>query len=307
MANMAQMLRANRSDSIAPRPATAQATAPPGVANQEFTGRVGLKGASKIRLDRIIPDPDQPRKTFDPEPLARLAENIRIRGQLVPGLVRWSKEHEKYIIIDGERRFRATQMAKATEFACVVEDESDPAEILELQLITNALREEVPPVEQARAWERLMASRGYTLRQLGDVLGIDHSTVGKSLDLLRLPESVQAQVDAGQIAASTAGLVAKLPEADQLAVADRIVDEGLSRAQASAIVRDVAAKRTRTASKPEGKARPKPATTRTWKRPGGLRIEATRAKGLDVLELIEALRAAALELEAEQVSATQDA
>lgn len=188
--------------------------------------------------------------------------------------------------------------------AVVVEDESDPDAILELQLITNALREDVAPVEQAKAWDRLRQSQGLTYKQLGEKLGYEFSTISKALSLLDLTPEIQERVDAGEIAASTAEKIARLEPEEQGPLAARVVAEGLSRADVMEAVREVEARgsrkpRTPSDSKSRG-GKPRAVTSRTWKHPGGLRIVATRAKGLDPLALTEALRTMLEGLEAEQ-------
>lgn len=302
-------LKGNRAESLARRPAGAGAgpgerstgAAGSSMANRQYEGRRSLGNASRIKIERIVPDPDQPRKTFEPDALNRLAENMRIKGQLVPILVRWDGTADRYVVIDGERRFRAATVAKLPELAVVVEDESDPDAILEMQLITNALREGVAPVEQAKAWDRLRESQGLSFRELAAKLGYDHSSVVKAMDLLKLTPEIQAKVDAGEIAASTAGHLAKLPAEDQGHLADRIATEGLSRSEVVEEVRRVETARPKSSpgkAKPRGTG-PKPVTARTFKGAGGLKITAERAKGIDLGALADALEAAAAMVRAE--------
>lgn len=310
MAGQQDALRANRSESMARRPSIASGTSSAGtvpMGNRQFEGRRGHGNAFKLRLDRIVPDPDQPRKTFDEESLGRLARSLDTRGQLVPILVRWSEALQVYVVIEGERRLRAAQRAGMKELAVILEDETDPDSILEMQLVTNALREDVAPVEQAKAWDRLRQSQGLTYRELGDKLGYEFSTVSKALALLDLTPEIQDRVDAGEIAASTAEKIARLDPAEQGPLADRVVAEGLSRADVVEAVREVEAKASRKprpasdASRSKGRgAKPKPATSRVWKRAGGLKLTAERSRGIDPLELAELLRSALAEIEAEQ-------
>ena len=102
------------------------------------------KNAAEIPLDKIDRDPDQPREEFEPGALARLAESIRVRGQLQPVQVRWSEERSLYIIVCGERRWRAARMAGSTTMSCVImEGPISPAELLSLQLVENLVREDL--------------------------------------------------------------------------------------------------------------------------------------------------------------------
>lgn len=293
-------LKAGRLGSIARRPATASAFGAPAAVSRQHDGRARLANAARIQIDRIIADPDQPRKSFGGDADDRLAQSMDQRGQFVPVLVRWDAEADRYIIIDGERRYRAAIKAKLADLACVVEDEADPDTILEVQLITNALREDVKPVEQAKAWERLRASQNLSLRELGEKLGYDFSSVSKSLDLLRLSPEIQARVDAGEIPASTAGLIARVDDhAEQEALAVRAVDGEMNRAEVAAMVKRTTAARPKPGGKAKGRgAKLKPVTSRVFRFDGGLKITAERARGLDLLALVEAMRTTAEAIEA---------
>ncbi len=306
MSNQQEALKTARADSLGRRPAIASATTPTGTGrtNREYEGRRSLGNGSRIKVERIRPDPEQPRRTFPTESLDRLAENMRTRGQLVPILVRWCPDQDIYLVIDGERRYRAALQAGLAEMACVVENESDPGAILEMQLIANALREDVAPVEQARSWERLMSSQGLTHRQLAEKLGYDHTMINKSLALLNLAPAIQARVDSGEIAASTGGVIAKLDNAaDQQAIAERVVSEGLNRSETVEAVRQVADRRPtgRVVKGKEGasKTMPQIITSRTFKGESGLRITAARARGIDLAALLIAMEQAVEQIRGE--------
>ena len=141
-----------------------------------------------IRLDRIVTDPNQPRTEFDPESLARLATSLRERGQLQPIRVRWDDTASCYVVVVGERRLRAAQLAGLESLACVVVAGEPTAEdLLEDQLVENCLREDLKPIEQAKAYKSLMASRGLSTRQLAERLQIGAASVAKALALLDTP------------------------------------------------------------------------------------------------------------------------
>src|SRR5262245_10602659 len=148
--------------------------APPATAAADpYEGRKQLREACAIRVDRIVPDPEQPRKEFDPEALARLAESLKTRGQLQPIRVRWDQSRGGYVVVVGERRWRAAQLAGLETVTCVVVTGAPTAaELLEDQLVENALREDLKPVEQARAFRTLMRDLGLTQQQLADRLQI---------------------------------------------------------------------------------------------------------------------------------------
>ncbi|HMB08327.1 MAG TPA: ParB/RepB/Spo0J family partition protein [Isosphaeraceae bacterium] len=203
------------------------------------------KAAARIAVDRIVRDPDQPREEFDEEALQRLADSLRTRGQLQPILVRWDEGRGVYVILVGERRWRAAQRAGLAELSCIVVEGELPAdERLMIQLVENALREDLRPVEQARAYKALMEARGWSGNQLAKELHIAQSSVVRALALLELPAPVQAQVEQGALAATVAAELTKLPEsAMQAEVAQAIVDQGLTRSEVAEVVKAVRARR----------------------------------------------------------------
>src|SRR5262245_7495776 len=132
-----------------------------------------LQGVTKSRnsveipVDRVQADPDQPREDFDEESLHRLADSLRQRGQLQPIRVRWDEDRQHYVILVGERRWRAAQMAGLPSLSCIiVEGDLGEAERLSIQLIENALREDLKPIEQAKAYRTLMEAHGWSGNQL---------------------------------------------------------------------------------------------------------------------------------------------
>ena len=287
MSIFGEKLKQNRADSLQPRSAplvTGGSSVGAGLADG-LRDRKAFRKAAMIATDRIIPDPAQPRQTFPSEPLARLAESMGTRGQLVPILVRWSKDADRFIVIDGERRYRAAVQAGLAEMAVVVESEADPATLLEIQLVTNALREDVSPMEQAQAWRRLIEAKGYSHAQLAARLGYDRSTITRTVGLTEASPEIQQAVNAGEIKPQTGYEISRV--ADPVEQTRLVVE-----AKAGRLRRDDLKGR----SKPKGKA--KVATSRKFKFSGGLVIEATRAKGLDPLALAESLRSAADQVEA---------
>lgn len=253
---------ANMANSLgqgAPAPARPALAAVPAGADR-YAGRTKGSGGEML-LTNIIPDPDQPRTEFDEAELQQLADSLKSHGQLQPIRVRWSQPHGKWVVIAGERRYRAAQRAGLTKLACLfVEQDGVPADVLlEEQLIENAIRSDLKPIEQARAFRRLMDMKGFTGKQVAERLQLHPTSVTRALQLLDLPESVQAQIEDGAIAASVGTELAKVATAEgQVEVAERIVAEGLNRAEAVAAV---AAKRTAKGRGAKGKTKP-PAATR---------------------------------------------
>ena len=180
-------------------------------ASPREAGRRPDRNSGRIRIDCVIPDPDQPRQEFDEDALDRLAESIRSHGQLSPIRIRWSEEHASWVIVFGERRWQAARRAGLSEIDCVfLERELTPTEILEQQLIENCLREDLQPIEEARAFSRLMGINGWTGKQVADALQIPASKVSRTLALLKLPADVQRQITDGLIPARTAYELSKL-------------------------------------------------------------------------------------------------
>lgn len=225
---------------------------PPGMSPAQATGRpVRLEGvradrsASWIAVDRIEADPDQPRTEFDPEDMERLAESLRAKGQLQPIRVRWSEERSMYIVLAGERRWRASRMAGLAELQCVVhEGPLDDADKLGLQVIENALRSDLKPIEQARAYRRVIDAKSWTMAELAAELAIHPTTVSRALALLELPVSIQDQVEQGGLSPSAAAEISKLDnQADQVAIAEAVASQNLARDEIAAIVRTVKARK----------------------------------------------------------------
>jgi ParB family chromosome partitioning protein len=211
----------------------------------KYQGAARIKDALQVELDRIIPDPDQPRKEFEPGPLADLAASLKSRGQLQPIRARYDAAGDRWIIIAGERRYRAAILAGLSSLI-VIEAKGDihPDDILEDQLVENCLREDLKPIEQARAFRALIDRRRWSYRELGSHLHIAPASIARALALLDLPEDLQGKVEAGELAPSVAYEVSRVDDpAAQREVADRVVSEGLSRAEAVEEVRRSTVKR----------------------------------------------------------------
>jgi ParB family chromosome partitioning protein len=207
-------------------------------------GRRPLRNVGRVDIGQVVPDADQPRAEFPEESLDRLAASIRDRGQLAPIRVRWSVPLGKWVIIAGERRWRAALLAGLEAIDCVfVEGELSRGELLAQQLIENLLREDLRPVEEARAFRELLDLNGWTGKQLAEALRIPASKVTRSLALLDLPDDLQERVEAGELAARSAYEVAKL-EGDEArrAFAETVRQQSLSAEEARQAVRQRRAK-----------------------------------------------------------------
>jgi ParB family transcriptional regulator, chromosome partitioning protein len=272
---------------------------------ERMAGVSRSKVALEIPLDKIDRDEDQPREEFEPEPLARLAESIRTKGLLQPISVRWAEDRKKYVIVAGERRWRAAGMAGMTSISCIVIDRPlGPGELLALQCIENLIREDLKPIEEAKAFRTLSTVNNWSGNQLAKELGISQSSVAQALALLDLPEPIQASVEAGELAPSTAYAITKLEDpAAQAEVAARVVSEGLSRAETAEVVRQVAERKAPRVSSGKGrgasKGKPKLPTTRTIKTTGGFKVTIEHRKGFDAASLVTALEEATSKARAE--------
>ncbi len=232
-------------------------------------GRTRARDAGHMELSRIIPDPDQPRKEFTDEAIERLSASLLKHGQLMPIRVRWNPALAQWVVISGERRYRAAVRAGLKTVACIfAEDGLTPSEILQEQIVENLLRENLTPIEQARAYRQLMDLHNWTAKELSGELQVSQGAISKSLSLLTLPDDLQVQVDQGILPATTAYEVAKVEDrAAQRDVAQRIVAEKLTRDAATAVVRELSARPVQTREPRSKKAEPQSssANSRTLK------------------------------------------
>ena len=185
-----------------------------------------------LRLDprEIDPNPKQPRTTFNEEALEELAESVKRDGVQEPVIVR--KRGDKYELVSGERRVRASIMADLDTVPALCRDVSD-SEMLRLGLIENIQREDLNAIELAEAYHRLIDEFGWTQEELADQVGKKRATVANMLRLLNLPGDVQAAVAEGRISMGHARALLALDAPDAMSAACRkIIDQGLSVRQA---------------------------------------------------------------------------
>jgi ParB family chromosome partitioning protein len=236
-----------------------------------LAGLSKAKDAAVIHVDRIQADPDQPREEFDPESIDRLAESLKTRGQLQPIRVRWDEGRGAYVIIAGERRWRAAVRAGLPTLTCMIQETPlDAAGLLAAQLVENALREDLKPVQQAKAYRRLMDLHGWSGSQLARELCIDQSGVSRALALLDLPEPLQVQVDAGAIGARVAADISRLEDStEQVALAEQAAAGNLTREQVQAAVK----------ARRAGKVKTEPGGRREFKYPDGAKVTVTLPPG----------------------------
>jgi len=253
-------------------------------------GKERARNVWTIDRERIIPDPDQPRKEFDPEALERLAASLRDKGQLQPIQVRWDEGAERFVVLVGERRWRAAGLAGLAKLQCIVRDaDLSDEERLSIQLVENCLREDLSPMEQARAFRSLMDRQGWTQEKLAEELAVSRPVVVKALSLLKLPGPIQEQVEAGALSPSHAHEIVKIEDpAAQIRLAATVVEQGLTRDDVARQVKGA----------PRRKPAAKKAQTVAVLRLGGYRIEITRKAGIEPSSAAAALREAAEKYEA---------
>ncbi len=176
---------------------------------------------TEIAVDAIVPNPQQPRKDFDDNSLRDLAASLGQTGVLQPVVVR--RAPHGYQLIVGERRWRAAKLAGLTRIPAIVREATD-AQSLELALVENLLREDLNPMEEAEAYQRLIAEFGWTQEECAQRVGRDRSSVANCLRLLKLPPLIQADLRAGRLTMGHArALLSLTSPADQLKLREEIL------------------------------------------------------------------------------------
>jgi len=191
--------------------------------------------AIEISVDRLSPNPFQPRRSFTEEGLEQLAESIRHHGVLQPIVVRPSGDG--YQLIAGERRWRAAQIAGLQRIPAVVRELDDPS-MVQVALIENLQREDLNPIEEASAYRRLMDEFNMTQEQLSSTIGRSRPAIANAVRLLNLPTEIQRAVEERKLSEGHARcLLAISDQEDQLKVAAQIIANGLNVRQAEELVR----------------------------------------------------------------------
>lgn len=208
-------------------------------------------GLVEIPLSRIEPNPSQPRRRFVAEELEELAASIRQHGVLQPLLVS-ERADGRYVLVAGERRWRAARMADLQTVPAVIRERLDDDRLLELALVENLQRRDLTPLEEARAFEQLRTGLGLSQAEIADRVGIDRSTVANALRLLKLPAEVQEWVEAGSLSGGHARtLLAFGDDVERIEWGRRTIEAGLS-------VRDLERAAAERRPPAAGAARPKP-------------------------------------------------
>lgn len=202
------------------------------------------KGGIKIlKLRDIEPNPDQPRKNFEKDKLEALAASIKEHGIVQPIVVKQQK-NGMYTIVAGERRWRAAHIAGLTQVPCVEGDYTEK-QIMELALVENLQREDLNPIEESEGYRKLMDTFGLTQEEVAARVGKSRSAVANALRLNGLSDKIKDMVVEGKLTSGHArALLAVEKDAERLALAQRIVEEGLNVRQAEKLAAKPVIKKT---------------------------------------------------------------
>ena len=196
-----------------------------------------------VPVERVRPNPDQPRRDFDRDALEELAESIRAKGVIQPLIVRPDPSQEGgYEIVAGERRWRAAQIAQLHEIPVLVREFSD-TEVLEVAIIENIQRADLNPVEEAMAYRQLMDRFGHTQEKLAEGLSKSRSHIANVMRLLQLPDSVLGYLREGKLTAGHARALITTSNAEELA--RKIIAKGLSVREAERLAKAPEKRQTR--------------------------------------------------------------
>ncbi|HKB77758.1 MAG TPA: ParB/RepB/Spo0J family partition protein [Myxococcales bacterium] len=194
----------------------------PGPSSAEAPGTTTIE----LPIDSISPNPQQPRKDFDARALHDLSASLKQSGVLQPVVVR--RLGEGYQLVVGERRWRAAKLAGITRIPAVIREASD-AQSLELALVENLLREDLNPMEEAEAYQRLLAEFAWTQEELAQRVARDRSSIANCLRLLKLPDVIQADLRGGRLTMGHARALLSLDSpAEQLRLREEILTHSWS-------------------------------------------------------------------------------
>ena len=196
-----------------------------GTNDQEIYPSVRKEVVMDLPVTIVYPNPDQPRKTFDKKAIAELADSIMKHGVIMPIVV--NKTPDGYMIIAGERRYRASLMAGKKTIPAIVKKYTEQ-EIDEVSLIENLQREDLNPIEAANAMKQLMINYNLTQEELSERIGKSRTNVSNTLRLLTLNKQVINMVAEGKLSAGHARALITLPQNEQIRIATKVVQEKIS-------------------------------------------------------------------------------
>jgi ParB family chromosome partitioning protein len=208
---------------------------------------------NEVAIELIDPSPLQPRSVFDKGKLDELAKSIRTNGVVQPILLR--RKGSRFELIAGERRWRAAEVAGLIKIPAVIRNVSDD-KVLEIALIENIQREDLNPIEEARAYKKLIETLGLTQEMVGERVGRDRSYVTNYLRLLKLPEDLQELLQSGRMSTGHARSLLGVDQPDlQRRIARRVIERGLSVRATEQLVKaavdKIAAPETKSGARPQ--------------------------------------------------------
>ncbi|MEG6565633.1 ParB/RepB/Spo0J family partition protein [Thermoanaerobacterium saccharolyticum] len=195
------------------------------------------KGVENIKISDIEPNQFQPRKHFDDESLKELSDSIKEHGIIQPIIVR--KNDFGYQIVAGERRWRAAKLAGLKEIPAIVKD-FDDQKVMEIALIENLQREDLNPIDEAKAYKSLMEQFNLTQEEISKRVGKSRSSIANSIRLLNLDDEVQNMLMEGKITTGHAKVILALQDAEkQNMIAKKIVDKNLNVRETENLIKEV--------------------------------------------------------------------
>ncbi len=236
----------------AAQPTPAQPQQTPTETHPVSTDKVSYADAQiqEIEVSKVVANPYQPRKVFNPEALRELSDSIREHGVIQPIVV--TKTEAGYEIVVGERRFRASQLAGLTKVPAIIKEKLEDQTKLEVALIENIQRQELNAIEEAQAYDRLIKNFNMTQEQVAKKVGKSRPAIANTLRLLNLPAEIQRAVVEAKITEGHARAILGLPDMErQILLYKTIVDQGLNVRQVETKVRELMARRQMDAAAPD--------------------------------------------------------
>lgn len=201
----------------------------------------GVSGLKELKINEIEPNVNQPRKKFDDDKLLQLAESIKEHGVVQPLIVR--KEKDTYIIVAGERRWRAARLAGLESIPVIIKDITNK-EVMEIALIENIQREDLNPIEEAEAFYRLIKEYDMTQEDLSKTIGKSRPAIANSIRLLNLCDVVKELVASGDLSNGHARALITIDDKDtQIEIAKEIINRNLNVRETEALVKRYMTKR----------------------------------------------------------------
>ncbi len=214
---------------------------------------------AELPIEQLTPNPNQPRRDYEPAALADLVSSIRQKGILQPLIVRPTAQSDRYEIVAGERRWRAAQAVPLHRVPVIIRT-LDDGEVLEIAIIENIQRSDLNAIEEAAGYRQLMDRFGHTQEKLSEALSKSRSHIANLLRLLSLPDEVQLHLRQGRLSAGHAR--ALINAANPIELAAQVISRGLSVRETEALARSVGATKVRGGAGARGRSSEKDADTR---------------------------------------------